>query len=115
MGTQGLENAKKVAYAEYDFAKDGGDKGNIELLAYSEEAGYLIFESTDGKFLVYLGHPEYNTERLVEEYIRDRNKGRFDVVRPKNLDINKPINRWRGQCMEFYSQWIKYVYETTPF
>ena len=91
------------------------DKGNINLLAYSEDAGYIIFESTDGRFLVYLGHPEYNTERLIEEFIRDRNKGRFDVVRPKNLDVNKPVNRWRGQCMEFYSQWIKYVYETTPF
>jgi hypothetical protein len=31
MGTQGLENAKKVAYYEYDFDKDGGAIGAIAL------------------------------------------------------------------------------------
>jgi homoserine O-succinyltransferase len=51
----------------------------------------------------------------VEEYIRDRDKGLVDVVRPVNVNINKPLNRWRGHSHEFYSQWIKYVYETTPF
>lgn len=91
------------------------DRGNINLLAYSEEAGYVISESVDQRFLIHLGHPEYDTVRLIDEYIRDREKGRTDVVRPKNIDINKPVNRWRSHCLEFFSQWIKYVYETTPF
>jgi len=91
------------------------DKGVVNLLAYSEEAGYVMFESKDQKFLAHLGHPEYDENRLIEEYIRDRKAGRTDVVRPRNIDINKPVNRWRGHCLEFFSQWTKFVYETTPF
>jgi len=89
--------------------------GVVNLLAHSEDAGYSIFESSDGKFLVHLGHPEYESDRLVEEYLRDMDKGVKGVVRPTNVNINKPINQWRGHRHEFYGQWIKYVYETTPF
>ena len=89
--------------------------GLVNLLAYSEDTGYTMFESSDHKFLAHLGHPEYRTNRLVDEYIRDRDKGRTDVVRPRNLDINRPINTWRNHGFEFFDRWIKYVYETTPF
>ena len=91
------------------------DKGLINLLAYSEEAGYTIFESSDHRFIVHLGHPEYEPRRLVEEYQRDLKKGRDDVDQPENLDQEKPVNRWRGHRSEFFSQWIKYIHETTTF
>lgn len=90
-------------------------EGKVNLLAYSEDTGYTVFESPDHKFISHLGHPEYRTNRLVDEYIRDRDKGRSDVVRPRNLDINRPINTWRSHSFEFFDRWIKYVYETTPF
>jgi homoserine O-succinyltransferase len=95
--------------------EDARDRGIVNLLAHSHDAGYVIFEGSDHKFMIHLGHPEYNAERLVEEYIRDRDKGRTDVDRPKNLNINNPVNRWRGNSYEFFSQWIKYVFEETPF
>lgn len=91
------------------------DKGTLNLLAHSEDAGYVIFESSDRRFLIHLGHPEYEASRVVDEFIRDREKGRTDVVRPRNMDVNHPTNRWRGHCFEFYAQWIKYVYEETPY
>ena len=91
------------------------DKGIVNLLAYSEEAGYIIFESTDHRFIVHLGHPEYEPRRLVEEYQRDMKKGRDDVDPPANLDLESPVNRWRGHRSEFFSQWIKYIHETTTF
>ena len=91
------------------------DKGNINPLAYSKEAGYTIFESTDQRFLVHLGHPEYEPRRLVEEYLRDQRQGRKDVTEPKNLDLNNPVNTWRGHRSEFFSQWIKYIHETTTY
>lgn len=91
------------------------DKGIVNLLAYSEEAGYTIFESTDHRFIVHLGHPEYEPRRLIEEYQRDMKKGRDDVDPPANLDIENPVNRWRGHRSEFFSQWIKYIHETTTF
>lgn len=97
-----------------DVVEDARDRGTVNLLAHSRDAGYFIFDSTDHRFLVHLGHPEYDTLRLVEEYLRDRDRGRTDVDRPKNLDVNNPVNRWRGHSFEFFSQWIKYVHEETP-
>lgn len=91
------------------------DKGNVHLLAHAKDAGYMIFESTDQRFLIHLGHPEYEPHRLVEEYLRDKNKGRSDVKTPRNLDISNPINTWRSHRTEFFSQWIKYIHETTTF
>jgi len=91
------------------------DKGNIHLLAYAEGAGYTIFESTDQRFLIHLGHPEYEPERLIEEYKRDSTKGRGDVDLPLNVDMEKPINTWRSHRTELFTQWIKYVHETTRY
>lgn len=91
------------------------DKGNINLLAHSNEAGYVIFETTDKSFIMHLGHPEYETDRLVNEYKRDLEKGRSDVPLPLNLDINNPKNNWRGHSLEFFQQWVKDVYIRTPY
>ncbi|MDH5559999.1 MAG: homoserine O-succinyltransferase [Deltaproteobacteria bacterium] len=91
------------------------DIGNINLLAYSEEAGYTIFETTDKRFLVHLGHPEYNAGRLVEESLRDRLKKRDDVLDPVNFNLDNPINNWRSQRFVFFSHWIKYIYQETSF
>ncbi len=91
------------------------DDGVVNLLAYAGEAGYTMFESTDQRFLMHLGHPEYEPERLVHEYKRDKEKGRTDVDAPVNLDIEKPLNTWRGHRTELFNQWIKYIHETTRY
>ncbi len=91
------------------------DAGAVNLLAYSEETGYTIFESSDRRFLMHLGHPEYHSRRIVEEYLRDRKLGRKDVPYPKNFDVEKPVNCWRTHRTEFFSQWLKYVHETTTY
>jgi homoserine O-succinyltransferase/O-acetyltransferase len=88
-------------------------KGTIHLLAYSKEAGYTIFESSDQKFIMHLGHPEYEASRLIDEYHRDLAEGRKDVAPPANIDIKNPLNRWRGHRNEFFGQWIKFVHEKT--
>lgn len=90
-------------------------KGTVNLLAHSDKAGYIIFESCDKKFLMHLGHHEYDAKRLVEEYLRDKKRGRHDVLPPENIDCEKPVNRWRAHGLEFFTQWIKYVYSTSPF
>lgn len=91
------------------------EKGNINLLVHGKEAGYFIFESTDGRYIAHLGHPEYPTHRLVEEALRDKKKGRKDVEPPVNFNIENPINIWRSHRNEFFTQWIKYVYEHTSY
>jgi homoserine O-succinyltransferase len=91
------------------------DKGNIRLLAHSVEAGYIIFECSDSRFLIHLGHPEYDPERLIEEYNRDVAKGRADVEPPANVDLKHPVNLWRSHRTEFFTQWIKYLHEATSY
>ncbi len=118
--TGGLDDVFWCPYSSFsrlpdDPLKKASDEGKFNLLAHSEEAGYMIFESTDQKFIAHLGHPEYPAGRLVEEFRRDMEKGRQDVEPPMNLDIEKPLNRWRGHCLDFFAQWIKHIHETTPF
>jgi homoserine O-succinyltransferase len=91
------------------------DAGRLRLLAHSEQTGYVIFESTDGKFIMHLGHAEYRTSRLIEEYKRDLARGRTDVDPPANLDLEHPVNIWRSHGLEFYLQWIKKAYLDTPY
>ncbi len=88
-------------------------EGKLNLLAHSNNGGYTIFESADRRFLMHLGHPEYEAQRLVDEYQRDAALGRSDVPRPANLDVNNPVNRWRSHGLEFFAQWIRFIYEPT--
>ena len=85
--------------------------GTVNLLAHAPETGYTIFESTDRRFLMHLGHPEYEPERLVFEYARDRSLGLNDVDPPANMNLAQPQNTWRSHRNEFFSQWIKFVYD----
>jgi homoserine O-succinyltransferase len=89
------------------------DRKEVNLLAHSPNGGYTIFESTDQRFLMHLGHPEYEAQRLVEEFRRDVALGRADVPRPANLDLDHPVNRWRSHGLEFFAQWVRYIYEPT--
>lgn len=89
------------------------EKGKINLLVFGKEDGYFIFESTDQRFIAHLGHPEYNSSRLVEEYQRDKMRGIKNLMLPLNFEINNPKNRWRSHRYEFFYQWIKYVYDNT--
>jgi len=92
------------------------DTGDVNLLAHSREAGYFIFESCDQRLIVHLGHPEYDAYRLIEEYERDKERDDMTgVLEPENVDIENPVNVWRCNGLEFFSQWIKDVYERTPY
>jgi len=91
------------------------DKGRINLLAHAEGTGYIIFESADQRLLMHLGHLEYEPSRLVDEYTRDLKLGRNDVDKPANVDLENPLNTWRAHRNEFFSQWIKFVHESTQY
>ncbi len=70
----------------------------------------MIFESTDHRYLMHTGHPEYEAERIATEYWRDKERGRTDVPVPHNFDLSNPLNRWRTECLDFFGQWIRYLY-----
>ncbi len=91
------------------------DAGVVNLLAYSPEAGYIILESCDQRFIMHLGHPEYDAHRLIEEYERDKKNNMEGVREPENVSVENPVNLWRCNGLEFFSQWIKDVYARTPY
>jgi homoserine O-succinyltransferase len=98
-----------------DVLERARDNGIVRLLSHSETTGYTIFESTDHRYLMHLGHPEYEPHRLVYEYRRDAAAGRTDVKPPANLDLDAPLNTWRSHRNEFFSQWLKFIYDAVSF
>lgn len=88
--------------------EDAAAGGVINLLGYGDEAGYVIYETPDQRFLMHVGHPEYNSQRLVYEAIRDQ--GRPEVPPPRNFDADHPANSWRSHRNTFFTQWLKYCY-----
>lgn len=99
----------------------------LEIVADSEGAGPNIIAesaSANGVVNVYphrvyiLGHPEYDTETLRQEYERDLKTptgGRLpDNYFPNNDPALKAINSWRP-CAHIYTNWVHTVYEATPY
>lgn len=93
---------------------------NLKLLASSDEAGALLMASRDRKHVMIMGHLEYDSDSLGEEYSRDISKG-LEIHMPENYFPNNdptqpPFNRWRSHGHLFFSNWLNYyVYQETPF
>lgn len=93
---------------------------NLNILAYSQEAGvYLV--TTDAMDQVFVtGHSEYDEGTLDKEYQRDIKKGL--VISPPtnyyrdNLRENGIMTLWKSHANLLFSNWINYcVYQKTPF
>ncbi len=84
-------------------------QGRLRLLAYGEKVGYTIFETTDQRQLMHLGHPEYNVARLVTEMERDKARG--DVLPPENFNHQKPQTLWRSHRNLMFQQWLWFCYQ----
>ncbi len=106
--------SRRSGYSNENLEKER-DKGKIKLLAVSDHAGYTIFESTDQRFLIHLGHPEYNSGRLVEEHHQDPSGAPDDSKVIENFCLEKPLNSWRSHRNEFFGQWIKNIYMETSY
>ena len=91
--------------------EEASERGVVSLLSHGPDTGYTIFESADRRFLMHLGHPEYEAGRLVHEWRRDQSLGRTDVERPANFDPENPSNVWRSHRNELFSQWLRFLSE----
>lgn len=80
--------------------------GRVTLLAHAPEVGYSVFESTDHRYVMHLGHPEYDAARLAFEWNRDLALGRPDVEAPRNFDVAAPRSTWRSHCTSLFSRWL---------
>jgi homoserine O-succinyltransferase len=80
--------------------------GRARVLAGSAEAGPVILESADRRFLMHTGHPEYDAERLVFEYRRDVAAEAPRVSAPHNLDLERPEATWYAASTHFFRSWM---------
>jgi homoserine O-succinyltransferase len=81
--------------------------GGVRLIAGSEAAGEVILESSDRRYLMHIGHPEYEAERLACEYRRDRAAGRSDVAPPYAYDPEHPSATWERASAAFFCGWLE--------
>lgn len=84
-------------------------ENKLVLLGYSKEPGYFIFESPDKMLLAHTGHSEYHKQRIVDEYKRDKMRGRDDVKEPSNFDVENPANLWKQHRKDFFQYWLRIV------
>ncbi|MCR5311010.1 MAG: homoserine O-succinyltransferase [Lachnospiraceae bacterium] len=92
----------------------------LELMAYSDEAGVSIVKTTDSRqFFVGL-HAEYDADTLSNEYFRDLNKGLNPKIPvnyfPDDDPTKAPVVNWRSTGQLLYTNWLNYyVYQATPY
>lgn len=92
----------------------------LKILAESEEAGVHAVSDKGGRRIFIMGHSEYDRDTLLNEYLRDKEKG-LDIDLPKNYfpdddDTKTPEMTWRSHANLIYSNWLNYfVYQVTPF
>lgn len=93
---------------------------DLLILAASDQAGVYLICSKDGKRIMITGHPEYESDTLKQEYIRDVAKG-LDIDVPENYfpsndPDREPPHKWRSHSNLLFSNWLNYyVYQETPF
>lgn len=92
----------------------------LEILAYSEEAGVYIVFTKGGRRIFVMGHSEYDANTLKDEYFRDLEKGMNPTVPrhyfPNDDTTKRPIVRWRSHASLLFSNWLNYfVYQITPY
>lgn len=93
---------------------------DLELLAWSPEAGAYLAASVDGRRVFVTGHSEYDADTLDLEYRRDIAAG-HSIDPPKNYYRNGepdlgPVVTWRSHANLLFSNWLNYcVYQETPY
>lgn len=92
----------------------------LEILAYSNEAGVSVVANKNGRQIFVLGHAEYDRETLANEYFRDINKGENPELPVNYFPDDNPSKRppmiWRGNASLLFSNWLNYyVYQQTPY
>jgi len=91
----------------------------LTIQSETGETGVFIATAREGREIYVTGHLEYDPLTLDREYRRDLGKG-LPIDVPKNYypadDTSKaPIVRWRAHAHLFFSNWLNYVYQETPY
>ena len=91
----------------------------LTIQSETEEAVVFIVTARNGREIYVTGHLEYDPLTIDREYRRDLDKG-LPISVPKNYypgdDTSKtPVVLWRAHAHLFFSNWLNYVYQETPY
>ncbi|HCM28020.1 MAG: homoserine O-succinyltransferase [Treponema sp. GWB1_62_6] len=91
----------------------------LTIESESAEAGVFIVTARDGREIYVSGHLEYDPMTLDREYKRDVAKG-LPIAVPRNYypgddPRRPPLVRWRAHAHLFFSNWLNFVYQETPY
>ncbi len=119
---RGFDDYFKAPLSRYAEFSPEMIKRNTDLQIYgtSEDGGVYLAASKDCRQVYVTGHPEYDSDTLHSEYIRDLGEG-LEPDLPVNYyqdnnPENSPIADWRSHGNLLYSNWLNYcVYQMTPF
>lgn len=89
-----------------DDVKTAVAAGRARVLAGSHAAGPVIVESADRRFLIHIGHPEYDANRLSFECRRDMEAQVRGVSAPYNFDVTDPRATWQQASERFFQAWL---------
>lgn len=92
----------------------------LELLAFSDEAGVTIVKNRDSSRFFITCHLEYDADTLALEYKRDLEKGMEPHIPvnyfPEDNPKKEPVMCWCSAGQLFFSNWLNYyVYQSTPY
>jgi homoserine O-succinyltransferase len=62
--------------------------------------------SSDHRYVMHVGHPEYDADRLAFEYERDRATELSSVHTPENFDLQQAAASWRLASASFFRAWF---------
>jgi homoserine O-succinyltransferase len=91
----------------------------LTIRSETAESGLFIVTAREGREIYVTGHLEYDPLTLDREYRRDLDRG-LAIEIPKNYypqdDPGRPpVVRWRAHAHLFFSNWLNYVYQETPY
>jgi homoserine O-succinyltransferase len=91
----------------------------LTIRSETPEGGVFIVTARDGREIYVTGHLEYDPLTLDREYRRDVDKG-LPITIPQNYypdddPSRTPVVRWRAHAHLFFSNWLNYVYQETPY
>ncbi|MDR0600920.1 MAG: homoserine O-succinyltransferase [Treponema sp.] len=91
----------------------------LVIQSETPETGLFIVTAREGREIYVTGHLEYDPLTIDREYRRDLSRG-LSIDIPENYypqdDPSKtPIVRWRAHAHLFFSNWLNYVYQETPY
>lgn len=95
------------------------DLTDLQVLADSHETGVFLASDANCKRVLVTGHPEYDATTLADEYRRDLNAGLNPHIPvnyfPHNDPSLAPQCTWRAHGALLFSNWIHFIYQTTPY